>query len=39
MLEVDWFWIANALYLGFVLSALLGSVTKIGLYRRGLPPW
>ena len=39
MLEVDWFWIANALYLGFVLSALLGSVTKIGLYRRGLPTW
>ncbi len=39
MLEVDWFWIANALYLGFVLSALLGSATKLGLYRRGLPTW
>ncbi|WP_231384257.1 hypothetical protein [Cellulomonas sp. URHD0024] len=39
MLEADWFWIANALYLGFVLSALLSSATKIGLYRRGLPTW
>ena len=39
MLEVDWFWIANALYLGFILSAMLSSATKIGLYRRGLPTW
>jgi hypothetical protein len=39
MVEADWFWIANAIYLGFVLSALLGSVTKIGLYRKGLPAW
>jgi len=39
MVEADWFWIANALYLGFVLSAMLGSITKIGLYRRGLPSW
>jgi len=39
MLEADWFWIANAIYLGFVLSAMLGSLTKIVLYRRGLPSW
>jgi len=39
MVEADWFWIANALYLGFVLSAMLGSITKIGLYSRGLPSW
>lgn len=29
------FWIANAIYLGFVLSAILSSVTKIVIYRRG----
>lgn len=39
MVEADWFWIANTLYLGFILSAMLGSITKIGLYRRGLPSW
>ena len=39
MVEADWFWIANAIYLGFVLSAMLSSATKIGLYRRGLPTW
>jgi hypothetical protein len=39
MVEADWFWIANTLYLGFVLSAMLGSATKIGLYRTGLPTW
>ena len=30
------FWIANALYLAFVLDALTSSVTKIIAYRRGL---
>lgn len=34
--EKDYFWIANAIYLGFVLSAVLGSMTKIGLYRAGM---
>ncbi|NRQ39625.1 hypothetical protein HII36_48520 [Nonomuraea sp. NN258] len=29
------FWIANALYLGFVLSAFVSSVAKIVAYRRG----
>ncbi len=33
------FWIANVIYLGFVLSAVLGSVTKIFLYHRSLPQW
>jgi cell division protein FtsW (lipid II flippase) len=37
--EVPWFWIANAVYLAFVLSAILGSVAKIVAYRRGLPQW
>lgn len=37
--EGAYFWIANVVYLGFVLSAILGSVTKIVLYRRGVPTW
>lgn len=39
LLELDPFWIANVLYLGFFLSALLETVTKIGLYRVGVPSW
>lgn len=35
MLEVDHFWIANAMYLAFVLSALAGSAVKLVIYRRG----
>ena len=33
------FWIANAIYAAFVLSAILGSVAKIVAYRRGFQPW
>jgi len=33
------FWIANAIYLGFVLSAIVGSVAKIIAYRRGFQSW
>lgn len=29
-------WIANVLYLGFVLSAILGSIVKLVAYRRGM---
>jgi hypothetical protein len=29
------FWIANTMYLGFVVSALVGTAVKIVLYRRG----
>ncbi|MEW9547571.1 hypothetical protein [Nonomuraea sp. NPDC050783] len=39
MAELPHFWIANVLYLGFVLSAVLGSTLKIVAYRRGLPGW
>ena len=39
LLSVPHFWIANALYLGFTLSALLGTVAKLVAYRRGLPQW
>ena len=34
--EVEYFWIANTLYLAFILSAVAGSVAKIVAYRRGL---
>jgi len=34
-LELDYFWIANVLYLALVLSTLLASGTKIVAYRRG----
>lgn len=39
MAELDHFWIANAIYLAFVLSAVLGSVAKIAAYRWGFQPW
>jgi hypothetical protein len=39
MAEADHFWIANAIYLAFVLSALLGSTARIFAYRRGFQPW
>jgi uncharacterized membrane protein (GlpM family) len=39
MAELDHFWIANVIYLAFVLSAILGSVAKIVAYRRGFQPW
>jgi hypothetical protein len=39
MVELDHFWIANVIYLTFVLSAILGSVAKIVAYRRGFQPW
>ncbi|MET0233188.1 MAG: hypothetical protein ABW224_00975 [Kibdelosporangium sp.] len=35
MAEANHFWIANAIYLGFTLSAILGSIAKIAAYRWG----
>jgi hypothetical protein len=35
MAEAEQFWIANALYLAFVLAALASAVVKIVAYRRG----
>ena len=32
----DYFWIANVIYLGFVLWAITGSVIKLVAYRRGM---
>lgn len=39
VLEVDHFWIANAIYLAFVLQAVVSSVARLVAYRRGLVPW
>lgn len=36
MMEADQFWIANSMYLAFVLSAMAGSTVKLVAYRRGL---
>ena len=36
MAKVDYFWIANVIYLGFVLWAVAGSALKLAAYRRGL---
>ena len=36
LLEADTFWIANAIFLGFVLSAIVGSLARIGFYRVGI---
>jgi hypothetical protein len=35
----DWFWIANVVYLGFVLSAIVGSVTRLFAYRGNFAQW
>ena len=37
MAEVRHFYIAQVLYSGFVLSALVGSVSRLVMYRRGVP--
>ena len=37
MWERDPFWVANCIYLGFVLSAVVGSLAKVAAYRTGLP--
>lgn len=35
----DAFWIANVIYLGFTLSAIIASIAKILAYRRGFQAW
>jgi hypothetical protein len=37
MAQWDYFWIANVIYLAFVLSAVLASVARIVAYRAGFP--
>ena len=34
--ELPHFWIANAIYLAYVLSAIVSSAAKLAFYRRGL---
>jgi hypothetical protein len=36
LIEADYFWIANAMYLVFVLQAIVGAIIKLIAYRRGL---
>jgi multisubunit Na+/H+ antiporter MnhF subunit len=36
IVEADHFYIANAVYVCFVLSAVVGSVARVVVYRRGL---
>jgi hypothetical protein len=35
MLEYEYFWIANALYLSFVVASLVSATVKLVAYRRG----
>lgn len=37
--EVPHFWIANLLYLAFVLSGILSVLARLGAYHRGLGEW
>lgn len=37
MIEAPYFWIANVMYLAFVLSAVLSTIVKVIGYRWGLP--
>ncbi|MBC6451438.1 hypothetical protein GPZ80_30195 [Actinokineospora sp. HBU206404] len=39
MAQWNHFWIANTIYLGFALSAALGSMAKLAAYRRGFQAW
>jgi membrane glycosyltransferase len=39
MFEFDTFWIANTIYLAFILSAILSFITKSVFYRAGMPTW
>ena len=39
MIEADHFWIAHAIFLGFILAGILEGVTKVALYRGGVPAW
>lgn len=34
--ELDWFWIANTMYYGFAVSAIVGGTASVVAYRRGL---
>ena len=35
-LQLDWFWIANTMFYGFAVSAIVGGIASVVAYRRGL---
>lgn len=35
-LQAHWFWIANTMFFGFALSAIVGGIAGVTAYRRGL---
>ena len=39
LFDLPGFWIANVVYICFVLSAILSSIAKIVAYRSGIPRW
>ena len=39
VLKVDYFWIANEIYIGFFVSAMLAATVKLVGYNRGVPAW
>ena len=39
MFEAKHFWIANVIYLSFVMSAVFGSMARLAAYRRGFSSW
>jgi hypothetical protein len=39
MADFDRFWIANAIYLAYVLAALVSTAAKLIAHRRGFAPW
>ena len=39
VLQWPYFWIANVIYLAFVLSAVLGSAARLAAYRQSFQPW
>jgi hypothetical protein len=34
--KADWFWIANTMYFGFAIAAVVGGIARVVAYRRGL---
>ena len=34
--QADWFWIANTMFFGFAISAIVGGIASVVAYRRGL---
>jgi hypothetical protein len=34
--KADWFWIANTMFFGFAIAAVIGGIARVVAYRRGL---